>query len=692
MDRIALIALALLGAGTLLHPVLTAGGTAAASPTALTAATTSFPSITFDQYKGATGYWRLGRSAEGVWWFVSPTGSAEFLNSVTTVQPYQEGRDAAKPHFRSSDFAGDTRAWGEKTLARVKAAGFKSLGAWSNPIFHELDVPMTRDLNVWSWVAGPCRRLYSTTWYETAEKAIRTQTTPLKDNKNLVGYFIDNELDWGDTASGPAAYFDYLDLGDPNRAAVVRSVKNVWPTIADYNVAFGTKLASFEELAALPTLPHSNVVSYDRLYRAFLTQLATDYFKQTCELIRKYDPNHLVLGVRFRGYAPPEVVRGSRGLTDAQSINYYVSDARLDADMFRMMHEDSGGQPVLITEYSFHALDGRSGNQNVVGFAGQVIDQQARADGYRLFTKRLAEVPFLVGADWFQWSDEPGSGRVSDGEDVNFGVVDTNDSPYDALVAAVRETTPTLNGLHANSIATAAAQGATVWRENFAAKPTFHVPYLATPVTLDGDLADWSAASRLPNIRVSDTVGSERLNLPKPNVFIGWRDEGLYIAMEVFDNDIDTMRADGWWWTRDCTEFWLSTRPVPVDQVFYDKFCQQYFMVPNANVPAEKPQATVGQWHRDGDALSSSIVPQPLIKQSAKVVDGKYVIEMFIPAAAMVGYEPRTQPTLAFNVHAHNWQQATDYFWSAPKEVWTQTRPNTWGTLKLEAPEVAAAR
>ena len=53
------------------------------------------------------------------------------------------------------------------------------------------------------------------------------------------------------------------------------------------------------------------------------------------------------------------------------SINYYPADARLDPDMFRMMHELSG-QPVMLSEYSFHALDGRSGNRNTVGFTAQV--------------------------------------------------------------------------------------------------------------------------------------------------------------------------------------------------------------------------------------------------------------------------------------------------------------------------------
>src|SRR3712207_8036665 len=72
-----------------------------------------------------------------------------------------------------------------------------------------------------------------------------------------------------------------------------------------------------------------------------------------------------------------EVVQASRGYTDVVSLNYYPADAKLDPEMFRMMNEVSG-QPVMLSEYSFHALDGRSGNRNTVGFSAQVLDQQAQ--------------------------------------------------------------------------------------------------------------------------------------------------------------------------------------------------------------------------------------------------------------------------------------------------------------------------
>jgi hypothetical protein len=68
----------------------------------------------------------------------------------------------------------------------------------------------------------------------------------------------------------------------------------------------------------------------------------------------------------------------------------------------------------------------------------------------------------VIGADWFQWMDEPPSWRIRDGEDVNFGVVCVADEPYEMLVKAVRETTPLLNDLHGRSTSDSYAD---VWRD-----------------------------------------------------------------------------------------------------------------------------------------------------------------------------------------------------------------------------------
>jgi hypothetical protein len=645
--------------------------------------------------RGHPGYWRLAQDRAGVWWFLSPRDQLEFLNTVTTVQPMQLSREREGPHFISGDWHGDadgegTQAqldhWSQATLKRVLDTGFKGLGAWCNPAFHQLNVPMSQDLNLWTWIDDASRRFYSPGWPTLAEHAVKVQVEPLCDNKNLLGYFIDNELDWGDGFAGPAAYFDNLPTADPNRIEVVKVIRSLWPTTGEFNHAWGTKLNDWNEVDSWDVLPREPAAPYSKLSSAWLSHLAGDYFRCTTALIRKYDPNHLILGVRFKGYAPQEVVAASRDYTDAQSLNYYVADAKLDAEMFRMMYEQSG-QPIVISEYSFHSMDGRSGDQDTVGFEAHVPDQQARADGYRLMTNRLARVPYIIGADWFQWCDEPPDGRSGDGEDVNFGVVDIHDKPYELLQQAIQQTAPGLDTLHARSTMESEQD---VWRDSYAAKPAMKIPYLAQAPTLDGDLSEWPAASKLDGLRQEQTVGLGRYPVEAPNVYIGWNHDGLYLGMEIFDKDQQFAPATGWWWTRDHVEFFISTRSVTSDQDSYDVYCHQFFVVPTGK-DANGSVGVVGQWHRDGDALKDNLIPQPLVKQTMKVLPDRYIAEMFIPAAALHGFDPVHQPSLAFNLNVRDFASAADFFWSAPKLIQTQLRPGTWGSLYLEPPSAGAA-
>jgi len=298
----------------------------------------------------------------------------------------------------------------------------------------------------------------------------------------------------------------------------------------------------------------------------------------------------------------------------------------------------------------------------------------------------------VIGADWFQWHDEPPSGRSHDGEDVNFGIVDVDDEPYDALAAAVRETGPVLNSLHAGS---AGDERRDVWRESFETKPTARVPMLERPIRLNGELSDWPAAAQLQGMRHAQTIGLERSKVPMPRIFVGWRPEGVYLGFEVFDNDIQGAPPKGWWWTRDHVEFWVSTRPVEPEHNSYNAYSHQFFFMPNDWPVDDGLMGQVGQWHRPGDAQKDHLIPHPQMKNAVRIFPDRYVVEIFIPRDALHGFDPLSHPQLAFNIHVRNFQQATDYFWSAPKEVMTQLRPSTWGTMILEpapaAPDIANA-
>lgn len=640
----------------------------------------------FSQMAGREGFWRLAKSPSGVWWFLSPSNKPEFLNMVTTVQPALHGRDPNGAEFCSLEDASTPAAldsWAKTTIHRLTEMGFKGVGAWSNPVLHNYDVPMTQDLNLSAWVPANSSLIYSHDWSSWIEKAIIAQTSALRDNRNLVGYFLDNEMPWDDQSMGPAVYFDGLSANDPNRQEVIGTIRSTWATPQAFNRDWNSHIANWSALDSWRELPRQ-AEAYQKLAQVWLGHVAETYFKTTCTLLRQHDPNHLILGVRFRGNAPREVVGASRGQTDAQSLNYYVCDAKLDSDLFKMLSEESQ-QPIIVSEFSFHCLDNRSGDRNMIGFDAQVLDQQARADGYRMFTSRLARLPYVIGADWFQWMDEPPSGRLSDGEDVNFGVVDIDDRPYEKLVRAIHDTAPKLNGLHE---ASATDKEFDIWRETFAGRASFDVPYLTHAIHINGELSDWPENARLKTMHPGLAVGSNRDKLPVPHVYLGWREQGIYLAFEVFDDDVAAAPAGGSWWSKDCVEFWISTHPVKADQRGYDPDCHHFFFVPVDCESRYGVSGVVGRWHSPGDGLTSSIIPEPKIKSDTRILNDRYVTEIFIPAHVLHGWDPKHQPQLGFNIHVRNYQHAAEYFWSAPKQVLTQARPSTWGSIYLTGPSL----
>ena len=57
---------------------------------------------------------------------------------------------------------------------------------------------------------------------------------------------------------------------------------------------------------------------------------------------------------------------------------------------------------------------------------------------YTDYVKSVLKNPALVGCHWFQYVDEPLTGRAYDGENYNIGFLTVTGTPYPELVAAAR--------------------------------------------------------------------------------------------------------------------------------------------------------------------------------------------------------------------------------------------------------------
>jgi hypothetical protein len=170
--------------------------------------------------------------------------------------------------------------------------------------------------------------------------------------------------------------------------------------------------------------------------RQFLSIAARRYYQLVRQIIRRYDRRGLILGDRYQSFYYPEVARAAAPCMNAVSTNL---NANWNDGTFARFYLDTlyglTRRPIMVGEFYMAAMENRSGNRNDSSGFPVVTTQRARAEGFRRTLSALMKIPFVIGADWFQYYDEPAHGR-EDGENYDMGLVDINDRPYREITAA----------------------------------------------------------------------------------------------------------------------------------------------------------------------------------------------------------------------------------------------------------------
>jgi hypothetical protein len=354
----------------------------------------------YDQYGGyqdtharATGFFHVAQ-IDGKWWFVDPVGHC-FLS--TGCNGVGGRRGVGGVATVQTNLASSLQA------RRLNAWGFNTGGEGMNKPFIVM-VAAPRGSNTFLGLPD----VYSDVFAQTAEQTAVRLCAPRKNDPLVMGYFIGNEPPWADRETEVAD----MILKGPATATQLR----------------------LKEFVAAGDTPERRT---NFVFAAFEKQL-----ELVCGAIRRQDPNHLILGMRFGGEVPDAMFRAAR-LFDVCSINVYEYEPTRQVARACQI----SGRPVLIGEFHFGAPADGLGAGLV-----QTRDQVERAKGYRYYVEQAAALPGFLGAHWFAWGDEPVLGRM-DGENYNIGFVDVTDRPYPELVAGAKATHARLLEVHAGKAA-----------------------------------------------------------------------------------------------------------------------------------------------------------------------------------------------------------------------------------------------
>gem|GEM_PF-215371 len=386
----------------------------------------------------ATGFFRV-EQIDGRWWFVDPDGHLFFSTGVDVITPWigtpvadREDLFAALPpselrtafaQARRADRAADASFyswnlwrrfgdgwltnWIELTLRRMDAWGFNTIANWSDRrLWDAKRKPYVVMLRGWGIETGylGLPDVFAPDFTNQVETAAREQCAPRKDDPWLLGYFVANEPPW------PGRELDIVEaiLTGPDRP-IQRELKRF--------------LATGDSPARRREFVHCAVERFLAVVNA---------------AIRRHDPNHLNLGVRFGSHVPEPMLRAASSF-DVYSMNCYEykpEPATLDR-VYRVT-----GRPILIGEFHFGVPE-----RGLAPGLRQTANQTERGLAYRYYVENAAAHPAVVGTHWFQWADEPNTGRF-DGENYNIGFVDVTDLPYSELVEAAKATHKRLFEVH----------------------------------------------------------------------------------------------------------------------------------------------------------------------------------------------------------------------------------------------------
>ncbi|MCC6074090.1 beta-agarase [Pseudomonas sp. GCM10022188] len=344
----------------------------------------------------------------------------------------------------------DAPRWTTHTLERLKAWGFNTIGNWSDAsLVAARRVPYTlpllingnfatvsTGLDLWGSMPDP----FDPRFAEATERAVQDASAGHADDPWLIGYFADNELAWVGIGEPLRARYALalgsLRLGgeSPAKRAFVGQLRSRYPDAPALAAAWGIELADWSVLEAagfeapLPDAGHpaieEDLLRFQRLY-------ADTYFRIVAEKLEAQAPNHLLLGGRFAGTIP-EAVDACARYCDVLSFNFYTREPQHGYDFAVLRALD---KPLMITEFHFGSRD----RGPFWGGLQEVWTEEQRGPAYAHYLARALDEPNIVGLHWFQYIDQPITGRLLDGENGHLGLVAITDRPYQGFVEAVRQ-------------------------------------------------------------------------------------------------------------------------------------------------------------------------------------------------------------------------------------------------------------
>lgn len=402
--------------------------------------------LVLDKYGGslavsgtATGWFAVQKIGDR-WWLITPEGHGMVSLGVVHVLQAKE-----QPIFKSS-YNGDTLALTKDATDNLRRWGFNSLGYGginkrSSPeMAREMPFVLSMEdlLGISRFSAKPERPdLFAESGRQLLAGRIAENITPVKEEKNLIGYFyVDVPLWWNRTVRKQgndwAIAYRKLPAESPGKSQYVDFLLQRRQSVANINQAYGTQAADRAALLQETTWANVNLDEATVLEddHAFVAVVARQYYKLCQEEIRKLDPHHLIFGDRFSGAEIRNlegVLKEAAPYIDGVAIQSFDKD-RFNTALFDQVASTTG-KPVLICDFAVNFAT----PEYPKGMWQTYPTEDAAADAYEQYVNEAFARPYMIGLHRCTYIDRPREGVLKQ------GLIQQSGQPYVRTVQRTAE-------------------------------------------------------------------------------------------------------------------------------------------------------------------------------------------------------------------------------------------------------------
>jgi hypothetical protein len=361
------------------------------------------------------------------WWLVDPDGHLCIHKAVCSVSP------GSSENFKKNRLAkyGSDEAWAEATNLLLKQLGFNGAAAWGDNELLQKAKNRPVYTAKWSFMASYAKERGAAQMgtgnhkylgdviyvfdpeFEVFADNYAKQLAETKDDPFLLGHFSDNEMPLRTNALDLCLKLDKSEAG--------------------YQAAWNWLC----ERKGKNTINSDDITPEDR--NAFYGLYVERYLSIVSGAIRKYDPNHLYLGIRLIGVSDNETAIRTYGkYADVMSINWY-GDWMLPKERMENWAKWTD-TPFIISEWYAKGHD-VPGLTNESGAGWLVKTQKERGYYYQNMLLNLMARKNNVGWHWFKYADNDPDDLTTDpsNRNANKGIVNVKYELYKDLTDAMKE-------------------------------------------------------------------------------------------------------------------------------------------------------------------------------------------------------------------------------------------------------------